>query len=256
MAKLNIGAAGIVASIRDASLKFDADGLTVQNGYFVIEREYARAIPQPTSDEEFRQKVYYYKESNGSKESYQKADTYVSDEIYYIKVDEKDKKIFYADDEGNLTIVGNVHANDGYFNGEVHATSGTFKGEITSEKGLIGGFTIDGNSIVSINNTIQLKSKVNAETNIDESEIIAGKITIVEGSLTDKIVIWKNELDENERVVLSNPTANDGKVLESGLLTLKNNGYLSLGNIEMYGGSHGALDGYIRSSFTDEAGLK
>lgn len=256
MAKLNIGAAGIAASIRDAGLRFDANGLTVQNGSFIIEREYIRADPQPNS-ETFSPSKYYYKENSGAKDSYIIAsDDYDPTQIYYIKTDETNKKVLYADDEGNLTIVGSIYADNGYFRGEVHATSGTFEGAIKSKQGQIGGFEISDYSITSINGTIQLRSQINSETNQDESEILAGKITIKEGYLTDRIVIQADTSDEHGRVVLSNPTTNEGKVLESGTLILKSNGYLQLGNIEMYGGSQNTLDGYIRSTFTDEAGLK
>lgn len=255
MAKLNIGATGIVASIRDAGLRFDANGLTVQNGSFVIEREYIRAEPQP-SKSEFSQAEYYYKTDDGSREGYTKATEYEVGVVYYIKADETNKKLLYADDDGNLAIVGSIYADNGYFRGEVHATSGTFEGAIKSKQGQIGGFEISDYSITSINGTIQLRSQINSETNQDESEILAGKITIKEGYLTDRIVIQADTSDEHGRVVLSNPTTNEGKVLESGTLILKSNGYLQLGNIEMYGGGQSTLDGYIRSTFTDEAGLK
>lgn len=253
MAKLNIGAAGIAASIREAKLQFNANGLTVQNGSFVIEREYIRAVPQPKQSDLFEGDYYYKKDGNYVEASPSNYDVH---QTYYIRADESNIRVLYADNDGNLVIVGSIYADSGYFSGEVHATSGTFEGAIKSKQGQIGGFEISDDSITSINGTIQLRSRINTETDQDESEILAGKITIQQGYLADRIVIQANTSDEHGQVVLSNPATNEGKVLESGTLILKNNGYLQLGNIEMYGGGQSALDGYIRSTFTDEAGLK
>ena len=77
----------ITMALQDTGLVFDANGLSVLNGGFVI---------------------------------------------YDSK--EKTNKLLYIEN-GNLNMVGNIHANSGYFKGEIEATSGSFTGTINATAG-------------------------------------------------------------------------------------------------------------------------
>ena len=123
MASLSLKAEGLVASMQDSKLLFNANGLTIQNGSFKI-------------------------------------------------IDSQGESLLYADDQsGNLSLKGNIYAEDGYFKGHVEAksgsfkghieatdgsfkgkieaTSGSFKGNIEAEGGEIGGFIIEANRLRS-----------------------------------------------------------------------------------------------------------
>lgn len=60
----------------------------------------------------------------------------------FIISDANGEKIFYTDDLGNLTLKGNIYAEEGTFRGDVYANSGYFNGTINAFDGTIGGFNI------------------------------------------------------------------------------------------------------------------
>ena len=56
----------------------------------------------------------------------------------------KDERVFYADDNGNLNITGNIYAQDGVFNGVVNAKDGYFNGTINAYNGTLQDLDITG----------------------------------------------------------------------------------------------------------------
>lgn len=245
MAQLHIGAAGISAAIREASLKFDATGLSLQNGDFRIIKN---IFQQSELDEEtFNSsgKQYYYLDDNGT---YRPAKQYIQGAIYFEKI--REEPVLYTEDN-NLAIKGNIYADNGYFKGRVEAIEGSFSGTINSTEGSIGGFLINGSEISS--KGIKLVSALEDE----ESYIQAGKIFLEEAYLQNKLIIQSEEGEEV--ATLYNPfvsTNPSNLILKSGQIMLTSDGHFSLGKIDMYAGSEGKLDGYIRANWVDEAGVR
>lgn len=234
MAKLNIGAADITAAVRESSLKFSADGLSLYNGNFAIYKPTYKKFEdenQPNQNTDFYTNLIYKLDTD--LQAYVRATNYEANTDYYYADIEP---VLYTEND-NLTIKGTIYAEHG-----------TFSGKITSEEGDIGGFLIGPDSLCSSDNNIQLLSNYNGQ-----GHIIANSIQLGLASLADKLVIQ----DENEReyVALYNPSNYDKKVLESGSILLRSDGYLKLGQIDMYGGSGGdSRDGYIRANWTDDRG--
>ena len=273
MAQLNIGAAGIVASMRDASLQFDATGLRLNNGHFSIYKDYETFNPmiKTTDVTPVEGKEYYYiSEENGdyilaedltqfeeetdyyvrstsddiyvrdNENNYSKyTDTLNANTLYYRYINEP---IFYMDEKtGNLTVKGDVYANNGYFKGEIEATSGTFNGIIEANGGTIGGFKITSEYLQSEDNSIKLDG-----TN---GQIIAKNIILGSGAKIEEYIEF---IDDNNKVSakILNPQKNNNLWLTAGNIELYTDGHLNLGSIEFNGGT-GNNDGYIRSKFTD-----
>lgn len=131
MAKLNINAADIVASIQNASLKFSSNGLELKNGDFKIYKEVTEA------GETKRESVLYTENDN-------------------LIV----KGTIYATD-GEFT--GIVHATDGDFSGTIKANGGSIGGfEIISDeeqsylKSINGNIKLDGTNGNIIAESIEL----------------------------------------------------------------------------------------------------
>lgn len=234
MAKLNIGAADITAAVRESSLKFGADGLSLYNGNFAIYKPTYKKFEdenKPNENTDFYVNLIY--KLDVDLQTYIRATSYEANTIYYYADVES---VLYTEND-NLAIKGTIYAENG-----------TFSGKISSEEGDIGGFLIGPNSLCSLDGNIQLLSN-------DEGQghIIANSIQLGLASLTDKIVIQNGV--EGEYVALYNPSIYDKKVLESGTILLQSNGYLRLGQIDMYGGSEAnSKDGYIRANWTDDLG--
>lgn len=90
MASLKLQANGLVASMQNSKLVFNANGLTVQNGSFIIQNS-------------------------------------------------EEDKLLYADENGNLSLKGNIFAENGYFKGELQGANGTFEGELVAASGTFKG---------------------------------------------------------------------------------------------------------------------
>ena len=58
-----------------------------------------------------------------------------------LRLDKKPSFGLYSTN-GNLTVIGTINANNGYFAGELRSKSGFFEGSITAKSGKIGGFNI------------------------------------------------------------------------------------------------------------------
>lgn len=234
MAKLNIGAADITAAVRESSLKFSADGLSLYNGNFIIYKPtYTKFKDEtkPNQNTDFYTNLIYKLDTD--LQTYVRATSYEANTDYYYADIES---VLYTEND-NLTIKGTIYAEHG-----------TFSGKITSEEGAIGGFLIGPDSLRSSDNNIQLLSNYNGQ-----GHIIANSIQLGLASLTDRLII--QDESEGERVALYNPSIYDKKVLESGSILLRSDGYLKLGQIDMYGGSGAnSRDGYIRANWTDDRG--
>lgn len=144
MAHLAIGINDIVASVNKSSLRFSAEGLSLNNGDFVIKKPKYTLLGNISKDDYDRKNEYlYYIDNNNS--TYQKAQEYVSSQIYYFY--EEDPVLYTQNDD--LTIKGAIYANSGEFHGDVYAENGYFRGEIQAQSGAIGGFEINSYKAIS-----------------------------------------------------------------------------------------------------------
>ena len=133
MAQLHIGAENISAFVRDCALQLDANGLALANGDFtIVDVKYKQV--EITSDQ-FESNKYYIL---GNNSDYILATEYSDEDVYYTYEEEK---VFYTTD-GNLTLKGDIYANNGEFHGNIYANNGSFNGQVTATGGSIGGFNI------------------------------------------------------------------------------------------------------------------
>lgn len=123
MAALNVKANGIVASMQESKLNFDAAGLTIQNGAFIIQ------------------------DKNGEDLLYsENGNLAIKGTIY------ADNGYFRGELQGATgTFTGSLEAASGTFTGTLQAASGSFSGEISASGGSIGGFIINSTHLVSSN---------------------------------------------------------------------------------------------------------
>ena len=243
MAKLNINANDIVASIQKASLRFSANGLELHNGDFLITDFSYEEVTNITS-ENFDDQELYILDNNSN---YTKAISFEEGMVYYIQ---KEKSVFYLDKEtGNLAIKGDVYADNGYFKGEVQATSGTFNGNINANGGTIGGFKIV--SEEQGDKKVDYLQSINGNIKLDgaNGEIIAENIILGAGAkISESIEFTDNSGNVSAKIL--NPQKNGNLWLSAGQTSLYTDGRLNLGTIELNSGT-GKNDGYIRSRFTD-----
>ena len=150
LAKFSLNAYDITASIDSTALIFNADGLTVNNGGFVINRDSEYII---TKDSVLEVGKIYYELIDGT--YIQTTDTSFNTGKIYYEYYPKITLLEYNEDsrtlsiQGSGTFTGNVYAENGIFRGTVYATDGEFTGIIKANSGTIGGFIINENSIVS-----------------------------------------------------------------------------------------------------------
>ena len=144
-----------------------------------------------------------------------------------LEINNKGEKVFYFDEEtGNLSLIGNMYAEDGYFKGELKAASGSFVGDIEANGGTIGGFTIvnndENNYLISADKGIKLDGL--------NGEIIADKISIGTGAtIADYIKIGDNSY-------IRKPSSTNEKVfIESGNVKIYDSGIIKAGKINING---------------------
>ena len=158
-----------------------------------------------------------------------------------IKIQNNSKEnVFYADDEGNLTLKGRLEAVTGTFSGELQAANGTFagrleaatgsfSGDISAASGIIGGFRL-GDGILSStddNNSIILDG-INGK-------IIANNIELGIGAkIQDYLEIGEAKI--------YNPSLHQGVFIESGNIKINENGTANFGNI-LFDGINSELRG-------------
>lgn len=211
MAKFNITAASINASVGKSKMKFTDTGLEINDGDFIIKQ--------------------------------------------------KDQLVF-GFKANKLTMYGAIYAEEGHFNGEIHATKATF------DDGVIGGFNIKTNKLVSQSNVYIQTQDLIPTSNKDyyiNNEGIYEKVSIEEfdsevtyyeqhssisfngedGSVyANKIILGSNADIESfiklGEAYLYNPDKNNNKLLESGReengkILIKDDGTAKFGKIEIDG---------------------
>lgn len=189
-------------------------------------------------------------------------------DIKLLEYDDENQSLFI---KGNGEFTGTVYATNGTFKGTVYATDGEFNGTITANNGTIGGFKINENSLVSINNDIQLignngeyikttdtsfnsektyyelKNEEYVETTdtsfdsektyyefIQNGKIIAKNIELGEGAIISNYIKLGNSY-------IYNPNFNSGRFIEvtdengNSYISIKNDGVATFGSITIDG---------------------
>ena len=158
-------------------------------------------------------------------------------------LDNKGNKVLYSTN-GNLTVIGTINANDGYFAGELRSKSGFFEGSIAAKSGKIGGLNILEDKLTSEKTYIKV---------IDEQEIYLPNI-ILDGStgqiIAHDIILGAGAIIEDYIKIgdafIYNPTNHRDKFIEAGNINLNQKGILNLGSIEMHGGND-TTQAYMKS---------
>lgn len=159
-------------------------------------------------------------------------------------LDNEGNKVLYSTN-GNLTVIGTINANDGYFAGELRSKSGFFEGTITAKDGKIGGFIISEDKLTSektyISNVIdgQAILSPNITLNGTTGQIFAHDIILGTGAVIEDYI----QLGE---AYIYNPANNKNKFITAGNINLNQNGILKLGSIEMHGGDS-TTQAYMKS---------
>ena len=225
MASLKLQANGLVASMQDSKLVFNANGLTVKNGSFVIQNN-------------------------------------------------EEDKLLYADENGNLSLKGNIYAEDGYFKGELQGATGTFTGElvaasgtfsgkleaatgnfsgdISAASGTIGGFKIDATRLISTDNednpSIILDGK---DGSIEAENIILGTGAQIKEyiKIGDQVELRRTATSVDSFIKVINEDNEE-------ILALKADGTMNVGygdNTIIISGADGSI---VSQSFYDGLGWK
>lgn len=158
-------------------------------------------------------------------------------------LDNEGNKVLYSTN-GNLTVIGTINANNGYFAGELRSKSGFFEGSITAKNGKIGGFNILEDKLTSEKTYIKV---------IDEQEIYLPNITL-DGTtgqiIAHDIILGAGAIIEDYIKIgdafIYNPTNHRDKFIEAGNINLNQTGILNLGSIEMHGGND-TTQAYMKS---------
>ena len=158
-------------------------------------------------------------------------------------LDNKGNKVLYSTD-GNLTVIGTINADNGYFAGELRSKSGFFEGSIAAKSGKIGGLNILEDKLTSEKTYIKV---------IDEQEIYLPNI-ILDGStgqiIAHDIILGAGAIIEDYIKIgdafIYNPTNHRDKFIEAGNINLNQKGVLNLGSIEMHGGND-TTQAYMKS---------
>lgn len=159
-------------------------------------------------------------------------------------LDNEGNKVLYSTN-GNLTVIGTINANDGYFAGELRSKSGFFEGTITAKDGKIGGLIISEDKLIS--------EKTYISNVIDGQEILSPNITLngITGQIfAHDIILGTGAVIEDYiqlgEAYIYNPTNNKNRFITAGNINLNQNGILKLGSIEMHGGDS-ATQAYMKS---------
>lgn len=159
-------------------------------------------------------------------------------------LDNEGNKVLYSTN-GNLTVIGTINANDGYFAGELRSKSGFFEGTITAKDGKIGGLIISEDKLIS--------EKTYISNVIDGQEILSPNITLngITGQIfAHDIILGTGAVIEDYiqlgEAYIYNPTNNKNRFITAGNINLNQNGILKLGSIEMHGGDS-TTQAYMKS---------
>lgn len=158
-------------------------------------------------------------------------------------LDSEGNKVLYSTN-GNLTVIGTINANNGYFAGELRSKSGFFEGSITAKSGKIGGFNILEDKLTSEKTYIKV---------VDEQEIYLPNITLdgITGQIiAHDIILGAGAIIEDYIKIgdafIYNPINYRDKFIEAGNINLNQTGILNLGSIEMHGGND-TTQAYMKS---------
>lgn len=234
MARLNLYADSIVQSIRNSKLIFDKDGLHIKNGGFTITNQVSEfVLATETSPVEGR--VYFQKTDEGFVQVTIESSSNPAELGLYYKADPVDKEQLYFDEvTGTLKISGDLVAVGGTFTGTLLGVDGTFSGELHANSGLIGGFRIEDDRLVSPDGNIVLLG--------EEGNIIARKILLGEGAEIENFIKLGN-------AYLRNPEKNSDRYFidvqdEGGktFVSLNDSGELRLGSL-LFNGATSTISG-------------
>lgn len=222
MAQLSVKANEIVAAMQDSKMVFGAQGLTVQNGSFVIER-----IVENESGQQV-EKILYADETTGN--LIIKGDIYANNGYFRGEIEAT-----------SGTFSGELKAATGTFSGKLEAATGNFSGDISAATGQIGGFNIGQNKLISVH---QLDGKNSIELDGINGTIIAENITLgANASIAGVVKI-------GEAVQIKNATGEESFISVKGqdekeVLSLTANGKFKLGyddNIIVFDGQNGSIE--------------
>ena len=200
MAALSIKAEGIVASMQDTKISFDANGLSILNGNFEI-------LKSRSGQEADR--LLYAENGNLALRGHIYADGgYFKGELQ----------------AASGTFTGALEAASGSFKGTLDAASGTFAGDISAATGIIGGFQIEDGRLTSINEGIP-----NIILDGINGHIEANNITLGTGAVI-KEYIKIGEQVELRKVATSNDSFIRVMDNTNEILALKADGTMRIGN--------------------------
>ena len=224
MAQLSVKANGIVASMQESQLVFDANGLMVQNGSFIIK------------DAEGNNLLY---SDNGN--------LALKGNIY------AENGYFKGELQGATgTFTGELIAASGTFNGKLEAATGSFSGDISAASGTIGGFKIDATRLISTDNEDNPSIILNGK----DGSIEAENIVLGTGAQIKEYIKIGDQV-ELRRV--ATPVDSFIKVVnedDEEILALKADGTMSVGygdNTIIISGADGSI---VSQSFHDGLGWK
>lgn len=133
-------------------------------------------------------------------------------------------KVFYADTNGNLTIVnltatngnfsGNVNATSGSFTGTIYATSGTFKGTISGSTISGGTIAIGNNFKVDSSGNLTAKGNASFQGSISGSTISGSTITgntISGGTINGTTIITDKDIRVGNNIYLTQASVGGAK---------------------------------------------
>lgn len=135
--------------------------------------------------------------------------------IYNMKSSDSDKRVFYADTQGNLHFKGDLTGATGSFSGELKAATGTFSGNLSAAGGTFTGTLIgvDGtfSGILSAN---QIKGGTLSGTSIDigDGNFIVdnnGNLTANDGTFNGTL---SGQIDSNGSIAANNGVSFTGNV--------------------------------------------
>lgn len=224
MAQLSVKANGIVASMQDSKLVFDANGLLVQNGSFVIK------------DSEGNNLLY---SDNGNLAL--RGNIYAEDGYFKGKLE-----------GASGTFAGELVAASGTFSGKLEAATGSFSGDISAASGTIGGFKIDATRLISTDNednpSIILDGK---NGSIEAENIILGTGAQIKEyiKIGDQVELRRAATSVDSFIKVINEDNEE-------ILALKADGTMSVGygdNTIIISGADGSI---ISQSFYDGLGWK
>lgn len=135
--------------------------------------------------------------------------------IYNMKSSDSDKRVFYADTQGNLHFKGDLTGATGSFSGELKAATGTFSGNLSAAGGTFTGTLLGVNGTFSgILSASQIKGGTLSGTEIDigEGNFIVdrnGNLTANDGTFNGTL---SGQIDSNGSIAANNGISFTGNV--------------------------------------------